>query len=54
MFSGVGVILLVFVVCVGGGIVEDVDGNWFIDLGLGIVVMMIGNLLLCVVDVVCM
>lgn len=41
--SGVGVMLPVFVVRAGGGILEDADGNRLIDLGSGIAVTTIGN-----------
>ncbi|MCW2840623.1 MAG: gabT [Aeromicrobium sp.] len=41
--SGIGVTMPVFAVEAGGGIVQDVDGNSFIDLGSGIAVTTIGN-----------
>jgi 4-aminobutyrate aminotransferase/(S)-3-amino-2-methylpropionate transaminase len=41
--SGIGVTMPVFAVEAGGGIVKDVDGNSFIDLGSGIAVTTIGN-----------
>ncbi|SCX38232.1 4-aminobutyrate aminotransferase / (S)-3-amino-2-methylpropionate transaminase [Klenkia marina] len=40
--AGVGTTLPVFVARVGGGIVEDVDGNSLIDLGSGIAVTSVG------------
>ena len=40
---GVGNIMQVYAARAGGGIVEDVDGNRFIDLGSGIAVTTIGN-----------
>jgi len=43
------VVGVVFVECVGGGVLVDVDGNFFIDFGLGIVVVNVGNVNLCVV-----
>ncbi|KZS57621.1 4-aminobutyrate--2-oxoglutarate transaminase [Mycobacterium kansasii] len=50
--SGVGVMLPVFVVRAGGGILEDADGNRLIDLGSGIAVTTIGNSAPHVVDAV--
>jgi 4-aminobutyrate aminotransferase/(S)-3-amino-2-methylpropionate transaminase len=41
--SGVGTTMPVFAIEAGGGIVKDVDGNSFIDLGSGIAVTTIGN-----------
>jgi 4-aminobutyrate aminotransferase/(S)-3-amino-2-methylpropionate transaminase len=41
--SGVGGTLPVFVERAGGGVVVDVDGNSFIDLGSGIAVVSVGN-----------
>ncbi len=41
--SGVGGTLPVFAVAAGGGVIVDVDGNSFIDLGAGIAVTNIGN-----------
>ncbi|TQS43903.1 4-aminobutyrate--2-oxoglutarate transaminase [Cryptosporangium phraense] len=41
--SGVGTTMPVFAVRASGGIVEDVDGNRFIDLGSGIAVTTVGN-----------
>ncbi|MET0767833.1 MAG: 4-aminobutyrate--2-oxoglutarate transaminase [Aeromicrobium sp.] len=41
--AGIGVTMPVFAVEAGGGIVKDVDGNSFIDLGSGIAVTTIGN-----------
>jgi len=41
--SGVGVTMPVFAARASGGILEDVDGNRFIDLGSGIAVTTIGN-----------
>jgi len=49
---GVGVTMPVFVARAGGGIIEDVDGNRFIDLGSGIAVTTIGNSSPRVVDAV--
>ena len=40
---GVGNTMQVYAARAGGGIVEDVDGNRFIDLGSGIAVTTIGN-----------
>jgi 4-aminobutyrate aminotransferase/(S)-3-amino-2-methylpropionate transaminase len=47
---GVGVSMPVFAARAAGGIVEDVDGNRFIDLGSGIAVTTIGNSAPRVVD----
>ncbi|MCW2831387.1 MAG: gabT [Aeromicrobium sp.] len=41
--QGIGTTMPVFAVAAGGGIVEDVDGNAFIDLGSGIAVTTVGN-----------
>ena len=41
--NGVGGTLPVFAVAAGGGVIVDVDGNSFIDLGAGIAVTNIGN-----------
>jgi 4-aminobutyrate aminotransferase/(S)-3-amino-2-methylpropionate transaminase len=41
--QGVGTTMPVFAVEAGGGIVKDVDGNSFIDLGSGIAVTTVGN-----------
>ncbi|KAA1380560.1 4-aminobutyrate--2-oxoglutarate transaminase [Aeromicrobium fastidiosum] len=41
--SGIGTTMPVFAVEAGGGIVKDVDGNSFIDLGSGIAVTTVGN-----------
>ncbi|WP_031508321.1 4-aminobutyrate--2-oxoglutarate transaminase [Streptomyces megasporus] len=41
--GGVSTTLPVFAVRAGGGVVEDVDGNSFIDLGSGIAVTTVGN-----------
>ena len=49
---GVGVTMPVFVARAAGGIIEDVDGNRFIDLGSGIAVTTIGNSSPRVVDAV--
>ena len=49
---GVGNTMPVFAARAGGGIVEDVDGNRFIDLGSGIAVTTIGNSAPRVVDAV--
>jgi 4-aminobutyrate aminotransferase/(S)-3-amino-2-methylpropionate transaminase len=49
---GVGVSMPVFAARAAGGIVEDVDGNRFIDLGSGIAVTTIGNSAPRVVDAV--
>jgi 4-aminobutyrate aminotransferase / (S)-3-amino-2-methylpropionate transaminase / 5-aminovalerate transaminase len=49
---GVGITMPVFAARAAGGIVEDVDGNRFIDLGSGIAVTTIGNSAPRVVDAV--
>lgn len=49
---GVGVTMPVYAGRAGGGIVEDVDGNRFIDLGSGIAVTTVGNAAPLVVDAV--
>ncbi len=41
--AGVGVVLPVYVVAAGGGVLVDVDGNSLIDLGSGIAVTSVGN-----------
>ena len=41
--AGVGGTLPVFAVAAGGGVVVDIDGNSFIDLGAGIAVTNVGN-----------
>ncbi|GAA4816675.1 4-aminobutyrate--2-oxoglutarate transaminase [Nocardioides caeni] len=41
--GGVGVMLPVFAVAAGGGVLVDVDGNSLIDLGSGIAVTTVGN-----------
>jgi len=41
--AGIGTTMPVFAARAGGGIVEDVDGNRFIDLGSGIAVTTVGN-----------
>jgi 4-aminobutyrate aminotransferase / (S)-3-amino-2-methylpropionate transaminase / 5-aminovalerate transaminase len=41
--QGVGTTMQVFAVEAGGGIVKDIDGNSFIDLGSGIAVTTVGN-----------
>jgi 4-aminobutyrate aminotransferase/(S)-3-amino-2-methylpropionate transaminase len=41
--AGVGTTMPVFAVRAGGGVVVDVDGNHFIDLGSGIAVTTVGN-----------
>jgi 4-aminobutyrate aminotransferase/(S)-3-amino-2-methylpropionate transaminase len=50
--AGVGTTLPVFAVRASGGIVEDVDGNRFIDLGSGIAVTTVGSSAPRVVDAV--
>jgi 4-aminobutyrate aminotransferase/(S)-3-amino-2-methylpropionate transaminase len=50
--QGVGITMPVFAARAAGGIVEDVDGNRFIDLGSGIAVTTIGNSAPRVVDAV--
>ena len=50
--QGVGTTMPVFAVEAGGGIVKDVDGNSFIDLGSGIAVTTVGNSSPRVVDAV--
>jgi len=41
--AGVSSTLPVYVKRAGGGIIEDIDGNSFIDLGSGIAVTTVGN-----------
>lgn len=41
--KGVSSLLPVYVARAGGGVIEDVDGNSFIDLGSGIAVVSVGN-----------
>ncbi|MBD8608694.1 4-aminobutyrate--2-oxoglutarate transaminase [Aeromicrobium sp. CFBP 8757] len=41
--QGIGTTMPVFAVEAGGGVVKDVDGNTFIDLGSGIAVTTVGN-----------
>ena len=41
--AGVGITMPVFAVAAGGGVLVDVDGNSFIDLGSGIAVTGVGN-----------
>ncbi|MDQ3592497.1 MAG: aminotransferase class III-fold pyridoxal phosphate-dependent enzyme, partial [Actinomycetota bacterium] len=48
--AGVGSVLPVYVAAAGGGVVVDVDGNSFIDLGSGIGVTGVGNATPHVVD----
>jgi 4-aminobutyrate aminotransferase/(S)-3-amino-2-methylpropionate transaminase len=50
--QGIGTTMPVFAVAAGGGIVKDVDGNSFIDLGSGIAVTTVGNSAPRVVDAV--
>lgn len=50
--QGVGTTMPVFAIEAGGGIVKDVDGNSFIDLGSGIAVTTVGNSAPRVVDAV--
>ncbi|KQV74645.1 4-aminobutyrate aminotransferase [Aeromicrobium sp. Root344] len=50
--QGVGTTMPVFAVEAGGGVVKDVDGNSFIDLGSGIAVTTVGNSAPRVVDAV--
>lgn len=41
--AGVGSVMPVFAACASGGVVEDVDGNSFIDFGSGIAVTSVGS-----------
>ena len=41
--AGVGIMLPVFITKAGGGVLVDVDGNSFIDMGSGIAVTTVGN-----------
>ena len=41
--AGVGATLPIFVVAAGGGVILDIDGNSFIDMGSGIAVTSVGN-----------
>ena len=41
--AGVGSVMPVYAAAAGGGVVVDVDGNSFIDLGSGIAVTSVGN-----------
>lgn len=41
--AGVGVMLPVYIARAGGGVIVDVDGNSFIDMGSGIAVTTVGN-----------
>jgi 4-aminobutyrate aminotransferase/(S)-3-amino-2-methylpropionate transaminase len=50
--NGIGTTMPIYAARAGGGIVEDVDGNRFIDLGSGIAVTTIGNASPRVVDAV--
>jgi 4-aminobutyrate aminotransferase/(S)-3-amino-2-methylpropionate transaminase len=50
--KGVSSMLPVYVARGGGGVIEDVDGNSFIDLGSGIAVVSVGNSAPLVVDAV--
>ena len=43
MSSAVSVMMPVWAVAAGGGVVVDVDGNSFIDFGSGIAVTTVGN-----------
>jgi len=48
--AGVGGTMPIFAVAAGGGVIVDVDGNSFIDLGAGIAVTNVGNSATHVVD----
>ncbi len=48
--AGVGTMLPVFITDAGGGILQDVDGNSFIDLAAGIAVVSVGNAAPAVVE----
>jgi len=50
--AGVGSVMPVYVAAAGGGVVVDVDGNSFIDLGSGIAVTTVGNSAPAVVEAV--
>jgi len=50
--AGVGSVMPVYAAAAGGGVVVDVDGNSFIDLGSGIAVTTVGNSAPAVVDAV--
>ena len=50
--AGVGSVMPVYVAAAGGGVVVDVDGNSFVDLGSGIAVTTVGNSAPAVVDAV--